>query len=199
MVRCHNVLRCRECATMAPRRSRKRAVSSHRGGLSVVLQLQTVWAAKNRHNRGISPDDFARMLARQNGRCASCKIRPAETLCVDHSATKPAWCEACSAASATPGWDASTTARRSCTPPRPICGGMPRGRCAHGVPRPGRPSPRACAGRCGPLRRGRTGPPARPRQLGIIVGHGRTDVRLAQESRWPSSNKKNPMPRRRSR
>jgi len=24
------------------------------------------------------------MLARQNGRCASCKIRPAETLCVDH-------------------------------------------------------------------------------------------------------------------
>jgi Autographiviridae endonuclease VII len=33
---------------------------------------------------GLSPQDFARMLARQNGLCANCKIRPAETLCVDH-------------------------------------------------------------------------------------------------------------------
>ena len=61
-----------------------RGIVPPRRPVRLFSQLQTVWAAKNRHNRGISPDDFARMLARQNGRCASCKIRPAETLCVDH-------------------------------------------------------------------------------------------------------------------
>jgi hypothetical protein len=33
---------------------------------------------------GLSPADFERMLIRQNFRCAVCRIRPADTLCVDH-------------------------------------------------------------------------------------------------------------------
>ena len=199
MVRCHNVLRCRECATMAPRRSRKRAVSSHRGGLSDCSPSCKRSGPRRTGITEASPRTISRACSPAKTVVARAARSGPPRRSASITATAPAWCEACSAASATPGWDASTTARRSCTPPRPICGGMPRGRCAHGVPRPGRHSPRACAGRCGPLRRGRTGPLARPRHLGIIVGHGRTDVRLAQESRWPSSNKKNPMPRRRSR
>ncbi|HEX9438250.1 MAG TPA: endonuclease domain-containing protein, partial [Roseiflexaceae bacterium] len=33
---------------------------------------------------GLSTEDFERMVIRQNGLCANCKIRPLETLCVDH-------------------------------------------------------------------------------------------------------------------
>jgi len=95
---------------------------------------------------GLSPEEFARMLARQNGLCANCKIRPAETLCVDHSATKPAWCEACSAASATPGWDASTTARRSCSRPWHTFTGTRREKSVPGSQPGGRSS--RISGRC---------------------------------------------------
>ncbi len=33
---------------------------------------------------GLSPEDFERLLTRQNGVCAICKVRPAEMLHVDH-------------------------------------------------------------------------------------------------------------------
>jgi Recombination endonuclease VII len=33
---------------------------------------------------GLTPEDFERLLQRQNGACAICKVKPAETLSVDH-------------------------------------------------------------------------------------------------------------------
>ena len=39
---------------------------------------------KRRNRYGLSPGDFKRLLTRQNGVCAICKVRPAEMLHVDH-------------------------------------------------------------------------------------------------------------------
>ena len=62
------------------------------------------------------------------------------------TATKPAWCEACSAASATPGWDASTTARRSCSRPWRTFTGTRREKSVPGSQPGGRSS--RISGRC---------------------------------------------------
>jgi recombination endonuclease VII len=45
---------------------------------------EQVIEGKRRNRYGLSPGDFERLLARQNGACAICKVRPAETLHVDH-------------------------------------------------------------------------------------------------------------------
>jgi hypothetical protein len=75
--------------------------------------------------------DSRRRISSACWRARTVSARPARPGRSSHSAsiiaTPPARCAACSAASATPGWDASTTARRSCTRPPPTCSGMGRG------------------------------------------------------------------------
>jgi recombination endonuclease VII len=39
---------------------------------------------RRRAKYGLTPEDFERLLQRQNGACGICKVRPAETLSVDH-------------------------------------------------------------------------------------------------------------------